>query len=155
MPKAWILLTPAHLKSVMTAKEVADFGKSVTDGEPDDRIIPILADVTQDLRGRIKSWRQNTLSADDTLIPAEFKSQALAIARWNVLTSIPGYQPGAAREKSYDAAEAFFRDVAKGINRPEEATDAVTPDVPEESKHATPRMSGRGRLFTRGTQDGI
>lgn len=155
MPKAWILLTPAHLKSAMTSKEVADFGKSVTDGDPDDRILPILADVTQDLRGRIKSWRQNTLSADDTLIPAEFKSQALAIARWNVLTSIPGYQPGAAREKAYDEALAFFRDVAKGINRPEEATDAVKPEVAEQQAHPTPRMSGRGRRFTRETQDGI
>lgn len=132
MAKPWILLTAALLKSKMTAKEVSDFGKSVTDGDPDDRIIPILADVTQDIRGRIKSWTQNTVSIDDTLIPSEFVGQALALARWELLTSIPGYQPGDARKLSYEKADAFFRDVAKGINRPEPADDAVSPAVPSE-----------------------
>lgn len=154
MAKPWILLTPARLKSKMTSKEVTDFGKSVTDGEPDDRIIPILASVSQDVRGRIKSWTQNTVSADDTLIPAEFEMHALALARWEVLTSIPGYQPGSARETSYKDATAFFRDVARGINRPEPADDAVSPEVPSE-KPAGAQWTAPGTRTGRDRMNGL
>lgn len=147
----WIFLTPDHLKSAMTAKEVTDFGKSVTDGTPDDRVIPILADLTQEIRGYIASFSQNKLSADETLIPATFKSKALAVARWNVLTSIPGYTPGEARKISFERADTFFKDVARGTIRPEVPDDAVTPDVPAEKPagaqwQAAGSRTGRKRM---------
>ncbi len=148
---AWIKLTPAHLKSAMTAKEVADFGKSVTDGDPDDRVIPILSDLTQEIRNRISTWTQNKLSADPDLIPESFKKKALALARWELLTSIPGYQPGDARKISYEKAEKFFEGVGRGNPRPEAPEDAVTPDVPSEQPSgaqwcAPPKRTGRKNM---------
>lgn len=151
---SWITLTPAHLKSVMTSKEVADFGRSVTDGDPDDRVIPILADITQEIRGMIASWTQNTLSADTTKIPESFKSRALHLARWRVLTSIPGYQPGEARRADYDAANTFFNNVARGVIRPEAAEDAVTPDVPSE-KPAGAEWTAAGSRTGRSRMNGL
>lgn len=129
----WITLTPADLKSAMTAAEVQAFGTTVTDGEPDDRVIPILADLVQEIRGYIASWTQNTLSTDETLIPATFKSKALALARWRLLSTIRGVPIGENRKLEYEKAETFFRDVARGIIRPEKADDAVTPDVPSQN----------------------
>jgi hypothetical protein len=129
---SWIALTVTHVKSTMTSTEAERFGKSVTDGAPDDRIPPILADLTQEVRGYIASWTQNTLSTDPALIPESFKSKALAIARWRVLITIPGYQPGEARKAEWERAESFFRDVARGIIRPEKAEDSTVPEVPSE-----------------------
>jgi hypothetical protein len=129
---SWITLSAGHLKSAMTSKEVTDFGRTVTDGEPEDRMVPVLADLTQEIRGMIASWTQNTLSADTTTIPESFKTRALAIARYRLLITIPGYNPGEGRKLEYEKAETFFRDVARGIIRPEAAEDAVTPDVPSE-----------------------
>ena len=155
MAKPWIVLTPTHLKSAMTSDEAARFGKAVTDGAPDDRMVPILADLTQEIRGAIKSCKQNTVSADESKIPEEFKTRALAIARWRLLITIPGYQPGKAREDEKTDAIAFLRDVAKCVFRPEEADDAVTPQVPSAAPSPVPLIKSQCRRFTRESQDGI
>ena len=151
---SWITLTAAHLKSVMTSKEVTDFGRSVTDGEPDDRVVPILADITQEIRGYIASWTQNTLSADATKIPESFKAKALHLARWRVLTSIPGYQPGDARKADYDQGTSFFNNVARGVIRPEPADDAVATEVPSE-KPAGAQWTAPGSRTGRDRMNGL
>lgn len=155
MAKPWIILTPEHLKSAMTADEAARFGRAVTDGTPEDRMIPILADLTEEIRGFIKSCAQNTVSADESKIPAEFKTRALAIARYRLLITVPGYQPGKGREDEKTDALAFFRDVAKCVYRPEPADDAVTPSVPQAKPFPRPRITANKRRFTRESQDGI
>jgi hypothetical protein len=135
----------------MTTKELADFGKAVTSGLVPDRVVPILADVTHEVRGAIATWTQNKLSANPDLIPASFKRKALDLARWSVLTSIPGYLPGKAREDANDRAEKFFAGVGRGNPRPEAPEDAVTPDVPSEKPagaqwRAPERRAGRARM---------
>jgi hypothetical protein len=148
---SWITLSAADLKSAMTSKEVVDFGRSVVDVDLADRVVPILADVVQEVRGYIASWTQNTLSADPAKIPASFKAKALHLARWRVLTTIPGYQPGEARKAEWEAANTFFRDVARGVIRPEPADDAVASEVPSEKPAgaewtAPPKRTGRDRM---------
>jgi hypothetical protein len=109
----------------------------------------------QEIRGYIGSHSTNTLSADPLRIPSEFKGKALAIARWNVLTSIPGYTPGKARELSYEKADAFFTAVAKGTIRPRPAPDAEPNPVPDAVKAPAPKIHARKRRFSRDQQDGI
>lgn len=127
MNPPWVRLTVDDLLSAMTEREVNDFGKVSSSASVPDRVRPILDDLTQEILGYIGSTTQNTLSADPTLIPGEFKSRALAIARWRVLTSIPGYDPREARKLEYQSADSFFKDVAKGVIRPRPAPDAQPP----------------------------
>lgn len=151
---SWIKLTLAHLKSSMTSREVEDFSTAVTDGEPDSRAELILADLTQEVRGFIASWTQNTLSADTELIPESFKSKALALARWRLLITIPGYPPGEARKLEYEEANRFFTNVAKGVIRPEAADDAMTPAVPSE-KPAGAQWTAPGSRTGRDRMNGL
>ncbi len=154
MSRPWITLTVEHLKSKMTSQEVADCGLGATDGTPADRVPSILADITQEVRGAIKSWTQNTLSADETKIPEEFKSRALDIARWQLLNTIPGYPIGESRKMAYEKAETFFRDVARGVIRPEPADDAEATAVPSE-KPAGAQWTAPGSRTGRDRMNGL
>lgn len=116
----------------MTANEVASFGKVATDGAPADRVTQILVDLVAEIRGFIASASANTLSADATLIPPEFKARALSIARWRVLITVPNFSPGDARKTDYEQANQFFEKVATGKIRPQPASDAIENPVPGE-----------------------
>jgi hypothetical protein len=153
MSEPWITLTRDHLLASLTESERERFGKaSMPPG--DDRIIEILSNLTKEIRGYIGSWAQNeTLSQDATQIPPEFKRNALSIARWDLLSSIPGYQPGEARKLSYEKAEAFFAKVAEGKIRPAPAPDAIANTVPEEQRQpgvqivaSQPKRTGRQNM---------
>ena len=151
----WITLTVDGLLSTMTTREVEDFGKTSVKLSVPDRVIPILASLTNEIRGYIGSHSTNTLSADLALIPGEFEAKALAIARWRVLITIPGYQPGEARKLEYEKADAFFLSVAKGTIRPRPAPDAIASEVSNDKPAPRPRITARTRNFSRDQQDGI
>ncbi len=148
----WVALSADDLLSAMTDREREDFGKVSTTLSVPDRVIPILADLVQEVRGYIGSNSANTLSADPLLIPSEFKGKALAVARWNVLASIPNYKPGDARKDAYEKADAFFTAVAKGTIRPRPAPDAEVNPVPSakpagvEVVSSAPSRTGRARM---------
>ncbi len=151
MSNPWVSLTVVDLKSSMTANEVRDFGKVATDGEPSDRVTQILADLVAEIRAFIGSNASNTLSADTSLIPPEFKARAVSIARWRVLITVPGYAPGDARKNDYEKAVEFFDNVAKGKIRPVPADDAVANPVPDEKPagvewFAPGSRTGRARM---------
>jgi hypothetical protein len=129
----WILLTAGDLEAVMTSSEREDFGTAdAALSGITDRAVPIVADIVQEIRGMLASNQSNKLSADPLKIPPSFKRHALNLARWSLLTSIPGYQPGEARKLEFEAAQKFFDLVRQGKIRPEEPDDAVTPVVPSE-----------------------
>ena len=77
---AWVKLTEDDLLSSMTQRERDDFAKVASGASVPDRVIPILSDLTAEIRGYIATWSPNTISADITLIPPSFKAKALAIA---------------------------------------------------------------------------
>jgi len=151
MSTPWVTLTTDDLKSSMTAVEVESFGKTATDGAPDERVTQILADLVAEIRGFIGSASANTLSADATRIPPEFKARALAIARWRLLITIPRYSPGDARKAEWEQANQFFEKVATGKIRPQPADDAMPTDVPNEKPagvdwFAAGSRTGRDRM---------
>ena len=151
----WVALSADDLLSSMTLKERDDFGKTSVGTTVTDRVLPILTDLTAEIRGYIGSHANNTLSADQSLIPCEFKAKALATARWRVLVTIPGYQPGEARKLEYEKADTFFNNVAKGTISPRPAPDAEPSQVPQGKVIASPQIRARGRRFSRDQQDGI
>jgi len=148
----WTLLTEDDVLSGMTQRERDDFAKTSVGGNVTDRLVPIMSDLVAEIRGYISTWIPNTISADVAKIPPSFKAKAVAIARWRVLTSIPGYQPGDARKMEYEKADSFFLAVAKGTIRPEPADDAVTTGTPSETPSgievvsAPPKRTGRKKM---------
>jgi hypothetical protein len=148
----WVTLTADDILSQVTLRERDDFSKTSPGVAVPDRLVPILANLVAEIRGNIASHSGATLSAGATLIPPGFKAHAVAIGRWRMLTSIPGYNPGESRKLDYETAVTFFRDVAKGINRPEAADDATAP-ITAESRPAgvevvtsAPSRTGRDRM---------
>lgn len=151
----WETLTEEDAMSGMTQRERDDFAKTSVGTSVTDRLLPIIKNLVAEIRGNIATWSPNTLSADTTLIPPSFKGNAIALLRWKLLTSIPGYAPGKAREKDYDTATAYFRDVAKGIIRPEPADDAVQTKVPTEKPSHVEIVSSPGSRTGRSRMNGI
>lgn len=133
MAQDWVTLDAEDVLGAMTKRERDDFATTSVDVAVPDRIAPILSDLVAEIRGHVATWSQNTLSADASKIPPAFRARALAIARWRVLITIPGYNPGEPRKAEWEAAEKFFQQVAAGKIRPEAATDAVPSAVPSEN----------------------
>lgn len=152
----WVALTADDLLSSMTVKERDDLGKVSTDLSVPDRVIPILRDLVNEIRGYIGSSSQNTLSGDPLLIPSEFVAKAMAIARYRVIATLPtGYKAEGPRKDEYEKADAFFVSVAKGTIRPRPAPDAVPSEVPQGKPFPSPKIRARKRLFSRDQQNGI
>lgn len=122
----WVSLTDEDVLSGMTQRERDDFAKTSVAGSVTDRIVPILADLVAEIQGLIASRADNPTPPAEDMIPSEFKARAVSLARWRVLITIPGYQPGDARKLDYEKADAFFMQVAQGKIRPraEAAEDA-------------------------------
>jgi hypothetical protein len=148
----WITLTANDVLSTITTTELDKFSKSVVGGAVPDRIVPILADMVSEIRGYIASCEPNSLSATAATIPPSFKARALAVIRWRLLVTIPGYEPGDARKLEYEKAEAFFSQVAQCKIRPEAADDAVPTTAPSahpsgiEVVSAPPKRTGRTNM---------
>jgi hypothetical protein len=127
----WSTLTENDVLSGMTQRERDDFAKTSVGVSVTDRIVPILADLVAEIQGLIASRADNPVPPADDVIPSEFKARAVSLARWRVLISIPGYQPGEARKLDYEKADAFFMKVAEGKIRPRaeaaEGAPAATP----------------------------
>lgn len=152
---AWTPLTVTDVLSAMTQKERDDFAKTSVGLVVADRLAPILSDLVAEVRGYITTWSPNSISANPALIPPSFKAKALAIARWRVLITIPGYQPGEARKTEYEKADAFFLSVAKGQIRPEPADDAIPTATPSEKPAGVEIVSAPGSRTGRDRMNGI
>lgn len=122
----WVTLTEDDVLSGMTQRERDDFAKTSVGLSVTDRLGQIMDDLVAEIQGMIGSRADNPQPPSASVIPAEFKARAVSIARWRVLITIPGYQPGDARKLDYEKADAFFMQVAAGKIRPraEVAVDA-------------------------------
>lgn len=142
---AWVTLTEDDILSGMTKRERDDFASTSVGVAVTDRILPILADLVAEIQGMIASRADNPVPPSETVIPAEFKARAVSIARWRVLISIPGYQPGDARKLDYEKADAFFMQVAQGKIRPraEVAVDAPPSTPTSGTWNSENRIVGR------------
>lgn len=125
----WVTLTEDDVLSGMTQRERDDFAKTSVGVTVTDRLTRVLSDLVAEIQGMIGSRADNPVPPSGTVIPAEFKARAVSIARWRVLITIPGYQPGDARKLDYEKADAFFMQVAAGKIRPraELPVDAAPP----------------------------
>jgi len=152
----WITLTEADLLSSLTESERVDFGTTDAPDTPGDRVPQLLSDLVAEIRGYIATCTQNQLSADATLIPRSMRANALAIARFRLLITVPNYQPGEARQLEYDNAIKYFGQVALCKFRPEPPEDPMKNPVPEETpQHGVQVVSAPGLRTGRKRMNGI
>jgi hypothetical protein len=152
----WITVTPADLLSSLTESERTRFGTTSAPTVPGDRVPQILSDLVAEVRGYIATCTQNQLSQNVTLIPQSMRANLLAIARFRLLITVPGYQPGDARKAEYEAALKYFAQVASCKIRPEPPDDAVPNPVPEETpQHGVQVVSSPGLRTGRQRMNGI
>jgi hypothetical protein len=126
----WVTLTEDDVLSGMTQRERDDFAKTSVGAPVADRIAPILTDLVAEIQGMIASRADNPLPPTEDVIPSEFRARAVSLARWRVLISIPGYQPGDARRLDYEKADDFFLMVAQGKIRPRAQAEEDAASVP-------------------------
>ena len=102
---AWSELTDSEIKSRLSHAEVEAIEET---GGGDDRLPGIIDQVTELVRSRVAACSRNTMGTAGT-IPAECKHAAAAIARHNLLTSIPSdYVITEKRENEYRDALQFL-----------------------------------------------
>ena len=134
---AWITLTEANLGERLAAAELAAL-QSAAVGAYGNTVPDVLASVVAEVRGRVAANGRNQLGAAGT-IPDELKAAALAIARWRILSRLPGMKSlqDEARRSEYADALSLLAAVADGkfaILQPETPledadTGALLPDV--------------------------
>lgn len=151
----WVTLTENDVLSGMAKKERDDFAKASVGETVTDRLIPIIANFSNEIRGYVQTHAPGAVSATPGTIPPEFVDRAVDYIRFKLLITISGYQPGDARTKAYEKAEAYFLSVAKGSIVPAKADDAQAPAIAETRKAASPRIKARKPKFSRDQQDGI
>lgn len=141
----WATLTADDVLSGMTEKERQDFAKTSVGLSVPDRITPILADLVAEIQEMIASRSDNPTPPEADVIPAGYKARAVSIARWRLLITIPGYQPGESRQLDYENAEKFFLLVAEGkIRVRAEAVLGAPASVPSQGRwNANNKILGR------------
>ena len=133
---AWIELTEAHLGERLAAAELAAL-QTAAAGAYGNTVPDVLASVVAEVRGRIAANKSNSLG-DAGTIPEELKAAALAIARWRILSRLPGMKAlqDEARRSEYADAQALLAAVAKGefaVEQPETPIEADVGGVPDPS----------------------
>lgn len=129
MADTWRQLTEADLQTVLDTDELTTFREralGIANGA--DPVAALIAAATEEIRGRIRANRDNTLGPAGTL-PGAVVARALVVIRHRVLTicriAIPEH-----RQTEYNDAEQFFRDVARGliaIDQPDTPADESAP----------------------------
>lgn len=124
---AWITLTEAHLGERLAAAELAAL-QSAAVGAYGNTVPDVLASVVAEVRGRVAV--RYPLGEAGT-IPEELKAAALAIARWRILSRLPGMKSlqDDARRTEYVDGLSLLEAVANGkflIVAPEDPLEADT-----------------------------
>jgi hypothetical protein len=133
---AWITLTEDHLAERLAAAELTAVQTAAT-GDAGNSVPEVLASVVAEIRGRVAAHPRNRLGAAGT-IPGELRAAALAIARWRVLSRLPGMRmlQDDARRLEYNDGLALLAAVARGdfaVEQPDEPIDTDTGGVPPPS----------------------
>ncbi|NCC93835.1 MAG: DUF1320 domain-containing protein [Opitutae bacterium] len=126
---AWITITEDHLAERLAAAELTAVQTAAT-GDAGNPVPEVLAAVVSEIRGRIAANPSNCLGEAGT-IPEELRAAALAIARWRVLSRLPGMRmlQDDARRMEYNDALALLAAVAKGDFAIEQPEDPISADI--------------------------
>lgn len=119
----WSELTAADVQDQFTAAEAAVI--EVVQGDVGDKLPGIVAKVIAQVRDDIRSGGY-ALDADELKIPAGLHNDAIAIARWKLLVTLPSAEDIQSKERKAenDDALAKLRRISEGKYSVEPPTDA-------------------------------
>lgn len=148
---AWTTPTQADVLAALSGPERDAVQTAALAAGQADPVAAALATAVDEARGRIAANRENKLGLAGT-IPATVLHHVVAIARWRMLSRLPVPELATeTRRGEYDAALAFFRDVAAGrvaIETPAAESDEARP-------LRRPSISGRAGTYGRASQEGL
>lgn len=109
----WTELTAADVQDQFTAAEAAVI--EVVQGDSGDRLPGIVAKVVAQVRDDIRSGGY-ALDADESKLPAGLHNDAIAIARWKLLVTLPSQEDIQSKERKAenDDALAKLRRISEG-----------------------------------------
>lgn len=147
MAENWTDLTEASWDGILYPSELALLDPAT--------LLRELTKMASEVRTMIASHAPNTLSADPLKIPDGFVGRALLVTRARLLSGIPDYPIDEDRRKQSEAAEAWFREVARGAIRPQPATDAVANEAAPQAPAGAEVVSSRPPRTGHSRMDGI
>lgn len=145
MSELWRAVTEADLATVLDADELVLYRERATSDAGVDPVSALIENAVQEARDRIRAYRENALAPGSTLPPGMI-GRCLILIRQRVLT-ICKINIGEDRRKEAEAAEAYFRDVAKGlvsVPQPETVTPEAAPPRPRPRYNAADRSNIHG-----------
>ncbi len=146
---AWIELTADHVRSAMSAPELAAY-QSAAAGAGQDPLADIIRTAVNEARAHIADCRANKLAAGLT-VPERVIHHIVAIIRFRMLTRVDG-EVSEDRRTEYRTAVQFFQRVSEcrvQIEQPEGETDESG------GAQAIDVVSSHGRISTRETLGGL
>jgi hypothetical protein len=102
----WTELTAQDVQDQFTAAERAVI--EVVQGDAGDKLAGIVAKVVAQVRDDIRSGGY-ALDADETTIPAGLHNDAIAIARWKLLVTLPADEDIQSKERKAEQADALAK----------------------------------------------
>lgn len=147
---SWITLTQTHLEDYLTGNELSRLQSAALADDQDNPIPDIIADVVEEVRGRVAANPRNTLGANGK-IPDELNAAALAIVRWRVINRLPGLKSLATEERKDEKDDALrlLRDVAAdkfSIAQPDTATEETVSGGGVSIVKSSTQRAGRDQL---------
>jgi hypothetical protein len=145
MSEVWRAVTETDLATVLDAEELALYRERATTDAGVDPVPALIENAVQEARDRIRAYRENALAPGSTLPPGMI-ARCLILIRQRVLT-ICKVSIGEDRRKEAESAEAYFRDVAKGlvsVPQPETTTTETAPPKARPKYQAPDRGNTHG-----------
>lgn len=149
---SWRAITETDLLQAISGAELEALRSAALADGQEDPVAPTMADVTEFVRGYIAACNSNTLGPVGTL-PTRLINAAIDLLVVQISARVAGtvIDPNGVRQKASSAAIDLLRDVAAckfRIDVPDEATTEV-------NASPSPKVKGRPRRFTKGSEDGI
>ena len=153
----WITITTDDLKSALNAEELEIYSTHAADATDVDRADDIVLSIISQVRGDIATCSRNKLSIDPSLIPDAYVTNALAIARYRLLSTLPYCTISDSRTREYDTAVRFFDSVAKATRRPEPPSPDQIRDntAPTYRPQSAQVVSSRTKITGRSNMSGL
>ena len=148
----WRSITELDVLAAMNAAETPAYQLAVI-GVGQDPLAEITEQVVQECRGHIADNPANSLAPGSTL-PERVFYHSVAMIRFRMLTRL-NLEVSDDRRKEQRDAIAFFIRVADGKVALEAGDGSGSVDDTDGMASPRPGITGRGRNFSRGQQDGI
>lgn len=132
---SWRSITVDDIRTALSGDELQSLQESALAAGQIDPLLSVIEQVTDEVRGFIAAYADNSLGPAQTL-PPQVTGSAIAIVRWRLAGRLSVGKAGEllrseSRKQDYDDAVQLLRDVAEGkvaVEEPDETGPEVMPE---------------------------